>query len=71
MLSPLLPTLALWTLPLAARARSFGYEFTPGPHAFLALVAGVLILIRPKFLNFIVAVYLIIVGLTGLVRLSF
>ena len=39
------------------------------PFAFqpaLALIAGILILIRPKFLNFIVAVYLIIVGLTGL-----
>ena len=35
----------------------------------LALVAGVLILIRPKFLNFIVAVYLIIVGLIGLFHL--
>ncbi len=49
-------------------ARSFGYEFTPGPHAFLALIAGVLILIRPKLLNFIVAVYLIIIGVTGLIQ---
>ena len=32
----------------------------------LALIAGLLILIRPKFLNFIVAVYLIIVGLIGI-----
>ena len=74
-LLPLLLTSAAWMPPLAAhvagRARAFGYEFTPGPHAFLALIAGVLILIRPKFLNFIVAVYLIIIGLTGLVHLSF
>ena len=35
----------------------------------LALVAGVLILVRPKFLNFIVAVYLIIIGLVGLFHL--
>lgn len=56
---------------LAARTRSFGYEFTTSPHAFLALIAGVLILIRPKFLNFIVAVYLIIIGITGLIHLHF
>ncbi|WP_082503758.1 DUF3096 domain-containing protein [Methylobacterium sp. Leaf117] len=32
----------------------------------IALVAGVLILIMPRLLNFIVAIYLILVGLTGL-----
>jgi hypothetical protein len=32
----------------------------------IALLAGVLILIAPRFLNFIVAIYLIIVGLAGL-----
>lgn len=32
----------------------------------LALVAGVLILVRPKFLSYIVAIYLIVVGLIGL-----
>jgi hypothetical protein len=35
-----------------------------GPVA--ALIAGVLILIMPRLLNYIVALYLIIVGLTGL-----
>jgi hypothetical protein len=34
--------------------------------AIIALLAGVLILIAPRFLNFIVAIYLIIVGLAGL-----
>ncbi|MDR5684363.1 MAG: DUF3096 domain-containing protein [Armatimonadota bacterium] len=34
----------------------------------VALVAGILILIAPRLLNYIVAVYLIVVGLTGLVR---
>lgn len=34
--------------------------------AIVALVAGVLILIMPRLLNFIVAIYLIIVGLAGL-----
>ncbi len=37
-----------------------------GPVA--ALVAGILILIIPRLLNYIVAIYLIIVGILGLVR---
>jgi hypothetical protein len=32
-----------------------------------ALVAGILILFMPKLLNFIVAIYLIIIGILGLV----
>jgi hypothetical protein len=32
----------------------------------IALIAGVLILLVPRLLNYIVAIYLIIVGLTGL-----
>jgi hypothetical protein len=32
----------------------------------VALVAGILILIVPRLLNFIVAIYLIVVGLIGL-----
>ena len=32
----------------------------------IALVAGILILIVPRLLNYIVAVYLIIIGLLGL-----
>jgi hypothetical protein len=32
----------------------------------VALIAGLLILIMPRLLNFIVAIYLIIVGMTGL-----
>ena len=32
----------------------------------VALIAGVLILIMPRLLNFIVAIYLIVVGLMGL-----
>lgn len=32
----------------------------------LALIAGILILIMPRLLNFIVAIYLIIIGLVGL-----
>lgn len=32
----------------------------------IALIAGVLILVMPRLLNYIVAIYLIIVGLIGL-----
>ncbi len=34
----------------------------------LALITGILILIIPRLLSYIVAVYLIIVGILGLVR---
>ena len=33
---------------------------------FVALIAGILILVIPRLLNFIVAIYLIIIGVTGL-----
>jgi hypothetical protein len=34
----------------------------------VALIAGILILLMPQLLNLIVAVYLIIVGVTGLLN---
>ena len=37
---------------------------TLGP--LIALIAGILILLVPRLLNYIVAIYLIIVGLIGL-----
>ena len=36
----------------------------------LALLAGILILIIPRLLNYIVAIYLIIIGLVGLFGLK-
>jgi hypothetical protein len=36
--------------------------------AILALIVGILILIAPRFLNYLVAIYLIIVGLLGILR---
>lgn len=33
---------------------------------FLALIAGILILIVPRILNYVVAIYLILVGLIGI-----
>ena len=35
-------------------------------HSVLALLAGVLIFIRPRLLNYIVATYLVVVGVLGL-----
>ena len=35
-------------------------------HSIIALLAGILILIMPRLLNFIVAIYLIAIGLLGL-----
>ena len=37
--------------------------YTP---ALISLIAGILILIMPRLLNYIVAVYLIIIGVVGL-----
>jgi Protein of unknown function (DUF3096) len=34
----------------------------------VALIAGILILIIPRLLNYIVAIYLIVTGILGLVR---
>ena len=39
-------------------------HLTIGP--LVALVAGILILVVPRLLNYIVAIYLIIIGLLGL-----
>lgn len=39
-------------------------QFTLGP--LIALIAGILILVVPRLLNYIVAVYLIVIGVIGL-----
>jgi threonine/homoserine efflux transporter RhtA len=33
----------------------------------ISLLAGILILVQPKMLNYIVAIYLIVIGILGLV----
>ncbi len=38
------------------------------PQPVVSLIAGVLIFIMPKLLNYIVAVYLIIIGVLGLIH---
>ena len=39
-------------------------HITPGP--VMALIAGILILLMPRLLNYIVAIYLIVIGIMGL-----
>jgi hypothetical protein len=34
----------------------------------VALIAGILILVMPRLLNYVVAVYLIVIGVLGLIR---
>ncbi len=34
----------------------------------IALIAGILILIMPRLLNYVVALYLIIIGILGILR---
>ncbi len=36
--------------------------------SIVALIAGILILIMPRLLNYIVAIYLIIIGIFGMVH---
>jgi hypothetical protein len=38
------------------------------PQPVVALIAGILILLVPRLLNYIVAIYLIIIGILGLIR---
>lgn len=36
----------------------------------ISLIAGILVLIMPRLLNYIVAIYLIVIGLVGLFGIS-
>jgi hypothetical protein len=38
------------------------------PQPVVSLIAGILIFIFPKLLNYIVAIYLIVIGILGLIR---
>lgn len=41
-------------------------HLTVGP--VVSLIAGILILVMPKLLNYIIALYLIVIGILGLVH---
>lgn len=38
----------------------------PGP--VVALISGILILVMPRLLNYVIAIYLIVIGIIGLLR---
>ena len=54
----------------AMLAQRSDFAFTPNLEGFLALGAGILILVLPKSLNYIVAIYLIVVGAILLFNIS-
>jgi hypothetical protein len=61
------PLILMIAPPLLAQSRGGGLTIhytLAGP--FLALIAGILILIVPRILNYVVAIYLILVGLIGI-----
>jgi hypothetical protein len=47
---------------------TFMSPFPPYFGALVSLIAGILILVQPKLLNYIVAVYLIVIGILGLIH---
>ena len=57
-------------LLLAAHSHALSIELTWTKQAILALVAGICVLVRPKNVNLILAAYLILLGLLGIVQLS-
>ena len=63
-----LPLILIIAPPLLAQVRGGGlmihYNTMAGP--FLGLIAGILILIVPRILNYVVAIYLILIGLIGI-----
>jgi hypothetical protein len=61
------PLILFVASPLLAQARGGAVTIrytAAGP--FLALIAGILILIVPRILNYVVAIYLILIGLIGI-----
>ena len=56
-----------WVLKSLDSNGEFSMTFSVGHLSpVVALIAGILILIMPRFLNFIVAIYLIFIGIVGL-----
>ncbi len=67
-MNPLTATVHSQLFLAAFHRHSFSLHFSWSVQAILALAAGVLILVRPKFLTMVVAVYLIVVGLLGIIH---
>ena len=61
------PLILILAPPLLAQARGGGITIhysLAGP--FLSVIAGILILIVPRILNYVIAIYLILIGLIGI-----
>ncbi len=58
-------------LLVAAHSHTLSLHWTWTTQAILALIAGVLVLVRPKNLNLILAAYLILLGVLSIVQVSF
>jgi uncharacterized membrane protein (Fun14 family) len=55
---------------ISFRERRFSnMQIDISPQPVVALIAGIAILVAPKLLNYIVAIYLIVFGVLGLVRM--
>src|SRR5665811_1066007 len=65
--SPRAPKAGTFTISTLSPRRSTMHILTLQP--LIALIAGILILIMPRLLNYVVAIYLIIIGLIGLAPL--
>ena len=55
--------------PYSFDGETMNLNLSIGP--LMALISGILILIMPRMLNYIVAIYLIIIGLIGVLGGSF
>jgi len=53
-------------IPLQIGARDVAFPRLNALSFWMALIAGILILVVPRILNFVVAIYLIVIGLVGL-----
>ena len=45
-------------------------SFVLGIGPLMSLIAGILILIMPRLLNYIVAIYLIVIGIIGMIGMD-
>jgi hypothetical protein len=66
--SSLMPWLCQSIMPGGGDEKELTMDIVVSLQPVVSLIAGILILIVPKLLNYIVAVYLIVIGILGLIR---
>jgi hypothetical protein len=62
------PELQKYRLMQSLERRPDIMQIAISPQPVVSLIAGILIFIFPKLLNYIVAIYLIVIGILGLIR---